>query len=148
MLTVQSGAASSPYTYTCPFPPLLTCTFSLLDTDDQMVTERVQKNVYMGERMTFPFHVYSYPNGYACPAILVNLQPPVSFNDPFSFPHPQSGGLAYTGDPVLPQASLYLELSDGHICKVCIILTYMDPGSVCDHTHIELSFKKWREHLY
>ncbi|XP_062382801.1 uncharacterized protein LOC134070447 [Sardina pilchardus] len=67
----------------------------------ETVAERVQNNVYMGERMTVPLHVYSYPNGYACPAILVNLQPHVSFKDPFTFRQPQSG-LAYA-DPISPQ---------------------------------------------
>ncbi|XP_041914176.1 doublesex- and mab-3-related transcription factor A2-like [Alosa sapidissima] len=82
----------------CGAPDVLT----MNRNSGEMVAERVQRNVYMGERMTVPLHVYSYPNGYACPAILVNLQPQVPFKDPFTFRHPQSG-LAYASDPVSPQ---------------------------------------------
>ncbi|KAL2097765.1 hypothetical protein ACEWY4_006972 [Coilia grayii] len=73
------------------------------NSGDQTQTERFQNNLRMGERMTFPLQVYSYPRGYACPAILVNLQRQVPFEDPFVFSHPQSGGLVYTADHILPQ---------------------------------------------
>ncbi|XP_063075751.1 doublesex- and mab-3-related transcription factor B1-like [Engraulis encrasicolus] len=68
----------------------------------QMQPEMMHHVYSMGERMGFPL-VYSYPGGYACPAILVNLQPPqVPFKDPF-FPHPQPGGFVYTADHISPQ---------------------------------------------